>query len=235
MCWSAGASATVATVGIVATAYAIKQKKQKQLWIPLLYFSMMEALQAVTYFYIDQCDSPPNQILTLMAYLHIAFQGVFVNMLTMNFIPQEVKSKIQDWVYTICFICTILFLILLYPFDWAGQCKPGVDAMCGQILCSMQETWHMGWHVPMNNIPWIGPIGYMFPCMVLPFIYGAWRVGLYLLLAGPIVSYALTQNMNEWPAVWCILSVALILIAIGTPLQKYLNNENWYGIKYPWK
>jgi len=233
MCWSAGASATVATIGVAATVYAIKQKEPKGLWIPVFYFSLMEALQAVAYFHIDACNSPTNQVLTLLAYLHIAFQGFFINMVILEFIPKPIRLKVQDWVYAICFMCTILFLIQLYPFDWTGQCKEGLDKMCGSTLCSMRETWHMGWHVPMNDIPWLGPIGYIFPCMILPFFYGAWRMSLYLLLAGPLVSYTLTQNPNEWPAVWCILSVALLLVVIRTPLRQKLQNTTWYGLKFP--
>ena len=80
----------------------------------------MELLQAVTYVYIDLCDNPNNQILTLLGYLHVAFQPFFVNMVAMYFIPASVKLKIRTTVYTICAIGSLFMLIKMYPFGWAG-------------------------------------------------------------------------------------------------------------------
>ena len=47
------------------------------LWISLLYFSSMEALQAVSYTSWTSANSPLNQTLTLLGFLHIAFQPFF--------------------------------------------------------------------------------------------------------------------------------------------------------------
>ena len=71
MCWSLEASATLATVGLASTAYVAIKKEKKELWVPLGYFSLMELLQAITYLFIDKCDLPINQLLTLLGYLHI--------------------------------------------------------------------------------------------------------------------------------------------------------------------
>ena len=102
MCWSGEASGVLAVVGLSTAAYvAIKQGESKELWIPLTYFALMELLQAATYVYIDLCDNPSNQILTLLGYLHVAFQPFFVNMVAMYFIPESVKIKIRTTVYNI--------------------------------------------------------------------------------------------------------------------------------------
>ena len=103
MCWSGEASGVLAVAGLSTAAYvALKQGESKELWIPLTYFALMELLQAVTYVYIDLCDNPNNQILTLLGYLHVSFQPFFVNMVAMYFIPESVKLKIRTTVYTLC-------------------------------------------------------------------------------------------------------------------------------------
>ena len=90
MCWSGEASAILATAGLASTTYLIVKKEDKQLWIPLGFFSLMELLQAGTYTVIDSCQLPVNQILTLLGYLHIAFQPFFINMVSMYFIPKKI-------------------------------------------------------------------------------------------------------------------------------------------------
>lgn len=229
MCWSGEASAVVAVVGIGATIYTVKKGDPKELWLPLLYFTIMEVLQAFTYWYLDACHTPQNQLLTLLSYLHITFQPFFINMIVMHFLPEHIRKKVQGVVYTYCFFATLLFLVKIFPFDWAGQCRLGKETLCARDLCSVSGDWHLAWHFPLNGIPNVESLAYLLPCMIFPFLYGSWRAGLYLLLAGPPISYLLTQNLNEFPAIWCLFSVALVLIAIASPLRKRLYVHSWYG------
>ena len=46
MCWSGEASTLLATAGLGTTVYAATKGEDKSLWMPLGYFSLMEALQA---------------------------------------------------------------------------------------------------------------------------------------------------------------------------------------------
>jgi hypothetical protein len=241
MCWSGEASAVLATIGIGTTLYAAYKGEPKVLWITLGYFSLMELLQAFTYAYINDCAAPENQIATLFGYLHIAFQPFFINALSMFFIADAVRRKIELPVYTLCFISTIIMLIQLYPFpgEWAGQCDIGTQPMCAETLCSVDGNWHIAWDVPVNGtfnflagLDFI-PIyqgyypSYFFVAFLLPIFYGSWRFTLYHIAFGPMLSYALTDNPNEWPAVWCLLSIAILLIVVKTPVREYLHVRRW--------
>ena len=78
MCWSGEASGVLAVAGLSTAAYvALKQGESKELWIPLTYFALMELLQAVTYVYIDLCDNPNNQILTLFRLFTCGISTIF--------------------------------------------------------------------------------------------------------------------------------------------------------------
>ncbi len=245
MCWSGEASATLATAGFAGTAWAFYKKEPTSLWIALGYFSLMEALQAFTYTVINQCDNPANQIATLLGYLHITFQPFFVNAVSMYFIPAAVRRKISPTVYVLCFISAIFMLIQLYPFAWAGHCGP-MRPLCGDKLCSIRGNWHIAWLVPTNGIcnnltgsaiPWLdkawlmvtrGFPTYVFAVFALPLLYGSWRMTLYHLLLGPLLALRLTHhNTNEWPAVWCLLSIGLLLIVIDTPVRRLLYVKKW--------
>ncbi|MFC1728194.1 DUF5765 domain-containing protein [Nanoarchaeota archaeon] len=235
MCWSFGAAGILAIFGFVVAIYLAYKKRSKLLWIPIIYFSLMELLQAVTYPFIGQCDLPINQILAFLGFIHITFQPFFVNALTMYFIPKHVREKIQGWVYTVCFISAIIMLTKLYPFDWAGQCAGPLDSrMCGPDLCSIWGEWHLAWHIPLNGIEGLTSWGYTLPVFILPLIYGAWRILGYIAIA-PLLANLTTSSLTEEPAVWCLFSVAFLVVVFIKPLMKWLHVKKWYFWKYPFK
>ena len=237
MCWSGEASALMAAVGFCGAAYAAHKKESPLLWGPLVYFSLMELLQAFTYSIINQCSLPSNQMATLLGYLHICFQPFFANAVSMYFINQNVRRKIQGWVYCACFASAIFTLIQLYPFDWAGTCDPS-RPLCGAKLCSVSGNWHIAWEVPMNDIgnffarthvPGIrnGFMGYGLAVFLVPMLYGSWRFTIYHVLLGPLLAQVLTPNSNESPAVWCLLSIGLILIVFNNRVRQFLFVKKW--------
>jgi hypothetical protein len=239
MCWSGEASAVLATIGFGTAAYVAYKGESKELWIPLTYFACMELLQAATYVYINLCDSPPNQILTLFGYIHIAFQPFFVNMVAMYFIPEEVKKKISTAVYTLCGIGAIAMLVKMYPFAWAGKCLVGIEAFCGTEACSISGDWHIAWQLPLNGLMMdlttiipgflygLHGITYILVAFVMPVIYGSWRFVAFHILMGPLLSILTTRDPNEYAAVWCLFSIALCLSVIKSPVRKYLHVGRW--------
>ena len=239
MCWSAEASATLAVVGLGVASYAAYKKESPALWVTLGYFSLMEALQAYSYTVINQCSLPSNQIATVLGYLHIAFQPFFINALSMYFIPEHVRKNIQYPVYFLCFVSAIIMILQLYPFDWAGLCTPG-RPLCAKTLCTVSGSWHLAWDIPVNGIgnDWInspqgpypghgGYLSYVIVAFILPFLYGSWRFTTFHFLAGPFMAYLLTNNVNERPAVWCLLSIAFLLIVVKTPLRELMFVRKW--------
>jgi len=231
MCWSFGASAILAILGLAGSLYLALKKSSSLLWIPIGYFALMEIIQAASYLYLNDCSSPINQLLTFLGYIHITFQPFFINMITMYFIPKKVRHKISGYVYALCFISAVLMLIKVYPFNWAGACIPGAEALCGINLCSLSGNWHLAWNIPFNRLP-IGGI-HMIAVFILPLIYGAWKPTFYSALFGPILASLLTNNINEVPIIWCLFSVALLLAIFIKPIMNWLRAKKWYFWDYP--
>jgi hypothetical protein len=227
MCWSGEASATLAILGLASTTYVAIKGEDKALWIPLAYFSLMELLQAFTYTVIDQCGTPLNELLTLLGSLHITFQPFFINAFSMHFIPAKVREKISPFVYGFCFLGSIILLIKLYPLESFGLCNVGHEPFCGETLCSVSGNWHIAWQAPLNGIDWL-LFGYYLPAFAMPVIYGSWRFTLYHVIVGPSLARLLTDNINEWPAVWCLLSIGLLLLVIKTPIRQILYVKGWW-------
>lgn len=244
MCWSGEASAVLAATGFTSTAYFYRKGESPVLCAALAYFSLMELLQAYTYSVIDQCLDPRNQVATLLGYIHISFQPIFINAVAMHFIPQTLRRRIAPTVYTLCFIATIIFMMRIYPFEWTSYCfdksyqfLPGFDIkfdmpFCGEQICSTSGEWHIAWAIPANGSMLMAN-SYIYAAFLLPLLYGSWKLVLYHAITGPLVSYLTTNNMNEWAAVWCLYSIGLLLIIIKTPIRHYLHTTNWYGLPLP--
>ncbi|MCB1720213.1 MAG: hypothetical protein H6860_04500 [Rhodospirillales bacterium] len=237
MCWSGEASTVLATIGLGTTAWAAYKGESPRLWMALGYFSLMELLQAYTYSVINECSFASNQIATLLGYFHITFQPFFINALSMYFIPKEIKQKIEIPVYTLCFISAIIMLVQVYPFPGLGMC-PSDYAYCAEKLCSVSGNWHIAWEVPANGMMnfltayswmWFIPLypTYFIVGFMLPLLYGSWRFTLYHFLIGPTLAFMLTDNLDEVPAIWCLLSIGILLLVVKTPLRRIMFVKNW--------
>ena len=227
MCWSGEASAALATAGFLSTGYAAYKKESRMLWLPLGYFSLMELLQAFTYSVIDQCALPSNQVATLLGYLHICFQPFFANSVALYFIDQRIAKKVAPIAYSFCLLAAVMMLIKLYPFEWASHCQPGVRPMCGEIMCAFHGNWHIAWSVPVRQISdkysW-----YFMAAFLMPTLYGSWRWTFYHLMTGPVLARLTTSNLNEWPAVWCLFSIDLLIVITNTRVRNYMHVKSWF-------
>jgi hypothetical protein len=228
MCWSGEASAVLASLGIASMTHAIYKKESKLLWLPLGYFSLMEALQAYTYSVLNNCALPENQVATLLGYLHICFQPFFVNMVSLYFIPKRLARKIAPFAYGICFAAAVMMLIKVYPFEWAQKCIPGERPMCGEHICAFRGSWHIAWSIPVNDMydrfSW-----YFLAAFATPFLYGSWRFTVFHLVFGPVLARLTTDSLNEWPAIWCLLSIDLLLIITNSRVRNWMFVRSWPG------
>ena len=241
MCWSGEASGALATLGMGATVYLARKGEPRELWMPLGYFALMELLQAFTYIRIGQCDLASNQAMTLLGYVHVMFQPFFVNMIAMHFIPEPIKRRIAGYVYGLCAAGVILFTLKLLDLPGTGLCHVGAEPFCGLVACSMNGNWHIAWQLPLNDLlsealagEWIRGLhsySYLALGFMLPVLYGSWRFTLVTFLMGPFIALLSTDNVNEFPAVWCLYSIALCLTVIKSPVRKYLHVGTW--IFYP--
>jgi hypothetical protein len=54
----------------------------------------------------------------------------------------------------------------------------------------------------------------------VPLLYGAWRFTLFHAIFGPLLAARLTDNVNEVPAVWCLFSLGLVLMALNPAFRQ---------------
>ncbi len=227
MCWNGWASTAIAVTGL-SSAYFLKKKGEpKEIYLPPAYFVLMEGLQAVTYLVVGQCGNRYNLLLTYLAIVHISFQPFFINMLGMEFIDPDVKARIRKVVYGLCAVAAVMCLVRLLPaYDTLGRCALDTP-LCSHVqTCAYRGQWHIGWNVLLNgfNHRWWA---YLVVAFALPIAYGSWRWSVYHLFVGPFLAGLTTPDLNERPAVWCLLSTCIIALLVNTRVRNYVYVKSW--------
>ena len=220
MCWSLGASVAMVAAGSAATGVTLYRRDPVMFPVTLAYFTVMEALQVWGYTVIDQCGTPANETVTYLSVLHIVFQPLVINAFAMTLVSASARMKVL--VFTLAALSSVVMLLQLYHFAWAGSCAAGSN-LCAERLCTVSGDWHLAWDVPYNGAlsfidarlgTTMGFPTYMVATFGLPLLYGAWRFALFHFLAGPVLAGQLTTNPNEVPAIWCLSAIAIALIAM---------------------
>jgi hypothetical protein len=215
-----GATVVMAAAGTAGAAVALRRGDPPAVPLTLGYFALMEALQFGGYAVVDRCGTPANETITWLSMLHIVFQPFVINAFAMTLVVRPIPAATRALVWGGCAASAVVMLTQLQPFAWAGSCAPGA-ILCGPALCTVSGDWHIAWDVPYNGLlngvdtglGWGFPT-YMIAAFALPLLYGAWRFVLLHAAVGPILAGQLTSNPNEVPAIWCLFSICILLIAL---------------------
>jgi len=238
MCWSIEATTAMVVVGAAATGVLYQQRQPAAIWLTLAYFTTMEVLQLSGYMVLDQCGTGANRSVTVLSYLHIAFQPLFINAFAMELVPDPVKRRVRRGVFALSAASAAVMLAQILPIAPLGQCTPGVP-LCGESYCTVSGSWHIAWDIPYNGlfVPFETAIGiqsgfptYMATVFILPLLYGAWRFVALHVVTGPVLAWSLTSNPNEMPAVWCLFSVAILCVSLSPLVRRSVSARTWWGL-----
>lgn len=235
MCWSETASVAMVAAGGAATLVAIRRGEPPAICLAVGYFTAMEGLQALGYLVVDDCGGTMNRTLTVLSYLHIVFQPVVINAALLTLLPATARARLAPWVFGVCAVSVLTMLAQLVPFEGAGPCGPG-QVLCGLAWCLVSGEWHIGWTVPYTGL--LAPVElaagltpgfptYVFAVFVMPILYGAWRFVIFHAVFGPTLAQALTDNPTEWPAIWCLFSIALVCVVLVPRLRAVFTVRRW--------
>lgn len=234
MCWNAEVSIAMVAVGAAATTVSYRRKDPAAFWLTLGFFTVMEALQVTGYVVLDQCGTTANRAVTMLSYLHIAVQPIFINAFALELVPLETRKRARKYVFGFCALSTGVMLLQVMPIAHFGTCQPG-SALCADRWCTVSGDWHIAWDVPYNGlvVPFERALGvyagfptYMIVVFVMPLFYGAWRFVFMHVITGPILAMTMTTNPNEMPAIWCLFSIAILLIALSPLVRRQVTRPH---------
>lgn len=237
MCWSGQASASLALLGYTGAYFEYrKMRKHQEGWgdkhglraITTVYFSLMETLQAVNYTVLDT-PGFLSSLFSLLGYLHICFQPFFISFIALSFIP---KKRRDYWMKYVLFFSTVSALALLsrllvntpLPGCFSRGCTPVItmDSILNLKVLFMKTIgcsntsflsyhgdWHIAWQWVLNDCS-VLIAAYFFTVFILPLFYGVYLAVISYTLFGPIAAILLSNNPDEFGAIWCLIAIGLV-------------------------
>ena len=201
----------------------------------LFYFSLMELLQTFNYFYLSELG-PYNSLLSFLGYVHISFQPIPSILFLFSFLPLARRGYWIKIGVSLAAIASILMLSRLIinpslPSCFSTPCaiKTTMDTLLdgGRVGCSPDLTfmsyrgdWHIAWRWALNDCEFAG--AYFVISLILPLLAGCYRIVLFTTLMGPVLSWNLTSNPDEWAAIWCLLSIAFLSSIKIPALERFM-------------
>jgi hypothetical protein len=223
MCWGIEVTTGMAVAGVAAAALTARRGKPAAVPLTFLFFAAMEGLQLSGYMVIDQCGTPANQWVTALSMLHITLQPIVINAFMLAWLYPGATDRTRRTVMGLAMLASALMLVQMIPWPGLPRCTVG-QPLCGEVLCTVSGNWHLAWTLPYSDIfgapdRWLGTNfgfpAYVLAVFVLPLFYGLWRFALFHALIGPIAANLLTQNPNEAPAIWCLVSVLILGVVLA--------------------
>ena len=207
MCFSENISLAIGLTGILSSLYFYKKNIYAS--IAIGYFSIMEIIQFFQYKVINKCDNIYNIFLTNLGYIHICFQPLFFNLWLFAF------TKKPNFIFIyMSFFAGLLLLSRLFFVKDNILCNKDIEPLCGPKTCAFSGNKHIAWNVRLRAPNWLTPSIFLhFFMWVLPVLtIVELKPIIALLLTGPYLGYLLTNNIHEWPSIWCYTIIGQILL-----------------------
>ena len=247
MCFSGEMSAAFAACGVLVALIAYTklnalggaaQRGAGRFVTGVLYFVLMETLQAVSYWWgVDDgsgklCNRI-NSHLTIAGFAHICFQPYFTHLMCGAFFHPDGKKGIQNQftlklalLAGVAFFMRYVLAVHIKPDSYMpldGKACPNTEWIRASTLtpggaevsCTFKGLYHLAWSVPMYQPTYFSPSVFihsfmMFaPFLVTPGIQSK-LFGLFLFCTGPAMAAFISENLNEQASIWCFFSIAQI-------------------------
>jgi len=234
MCFTQSMSFSFAVIGMILS-YLMYTNKYYYVSVGILFFSLMELLQGLQYFYIDKCDNYMNKLLTYIGYLHICLQPLFISIWLFEFIDNKKQNyDYLKFIIGICLAGAILLLSRVFILHENTLCDTQTEPLCGEKTCSLSGKYHIIWNIKLRApgtyyfTPSMGLHFFLYcvPFVVLGIMLKNYKV-IALALSTVILPFLLylillnsstldenkydNKNKHELASIWCFISIPFII------------------------
>lgn len=196
-----------------------------RLSIFLIFLALKDLIQGFLYKY--QHNEKLENRLTVLSWIHICFQPLFVNIFMSKF--SQNKNNYWNIIFIICFLYGIYALTTLNEFDIQNDpdciTKNKKNDFCSKHTTSYIGKYHIAYKFNRDNDILFFPIIYLI-LMFIPTLFTNSRIlgiiwGLFI---GLIYIFFNNIGEGEKAAIWCFLSIIFFLpIAIfNKQISKFL-------------
>jgi len=219
MCFSESQSFINSIILIIGSIFVYPKYR---LSIFLIFLALKDLIQGFLYKYQD--NEKLENSLTILSWIHICFQPLFVNIFMSNF--SQNKNNYWNIIFIISFIYGIYTLTTLKEFDIQND----PDCIRKNDFCSKHTTsyigkYHIAYKFNRDNDILFFPIIYLI-LMFIPSLFTNSRILgiIWGLFVGLIYIFFYNIGEGEKAAIWCFLSIIFFLpIAIfNKEISKFL-------------
>ncbi len=221
MCNSKINSLIFASLGFGTSYYFYRKQKNTKRYIQhihLPFYSLMELLQYIQYFVVDDCNNIINKYSTSIAYILVWSQPIMFNYRFYKIMQNNKKVFYYNFILS---VFVFMFAMDRVFFNLIHKYPIRIDEIsANDQLCVFKGTTHLYWGFPMKTNRGF-EIGYMW-YLLLNTLPSFWAYGIIkglfyniVFLSGMLSGYIITNgNLEENMAYWCFISVPYILTGI---------------------
>jgi len=228
MCFSQEYSGSFALFGLISLYIFKDNKKIKEnlLFIPIVFYTIMEILQTIQYSFVNQCENPINRYLTELAYILILVQPIMWNILFLKK-KNKLRTNFHEGIlYLGIILCAVWMLGFIFRrFDFWGNMPPenidNQEGCQGTKVCTYKNKGeHLYWNFDLRNRPGLDANWFMFFCIwLIPlFLIPGEKVLFSSITSGLLFSYFYTlykkQNRHILASLWCLISSPTLFVAV---------------------
>lgn len=219
MCYSPEISFGFALLGIGAILYLRNDTRYKYISYVIFFYVLMELLQTVQYYLVNDCENIWNRILTEVAYLFIIVQPLLWNS---YFYFNSLRSELGLFKVGIALSIAWIFFSLIgrVLYKVAGTDHSKDSWFYGDKVCTYKGASHLYWKWTSANLGDSNAtfLMHMLIWFIPAFLSVTHFTTALLIMLGSILSIVITAYMGDIrasAAAWCYISIPLIGLIIG--------------------
>jgi hypothetical protein len=209
MCFSEKQSFINFIILIIGSIYVYPKYR---LTLFLIFLALKDLIQGFLYHY--QNNEKLENILTVLSWIHICFQPLFVNIFMSNF--SQNKNNYWNIIFIICFLYGIYTLTTLNEFDIQNDpdciTKNKKNDFCSKYTTSYIGKYHIAYKFNRDNDILFFPIIYLILMFIPSLFTNSRMLGIiWGLFVGLIYIFFNKIGEGEKAAIWCFLSIIFYL------------------------
>lgn len=228
MCYNSSISFVFGGVGFLTSLYIYLYEvilKKSGIQYILLVYSVMELLQGVQYYVVNQCSNIWNIYLTEFAYLLVILQpfmwNLFYYLNSNNFEKPIFITAI--WLSIIWMIVNVLSRIL---YDKNKNPQTNKDSVfASDKVCTKRKLTHLYWEWTSSNFKDLNAnfLTYLMIWFIPGLVSKTFRSSTLILGVSALVACYMSYASGEpfiFTSLWCYISVPIVLIIILNIIMK---------------
>lgn len=214
MCFNPTISISFAIMGLMFSAISFQNKKLRNQGIPylMLFYTLMEILQAIQYRTVNDCKNPENRFLLEVAYFLVIVQPTMWNIFGYHNASDQYRK-----IFVLSILMTLVWIIFNVSSRIIKKKDSLSDVMSNKQACTYKNKGsHLYWQWNFAdfgglNANWLMYLTIWFvPLLMYP---KTRLIGILIICSYCIGTlFALrTNNMSELASMWCFISVPMMI------------------------